>query len=195
MQRKLDRFIRRQTTNQSSTNASLYPFLNGKKATRCSEQTSCCCMMMTRGLLPSRLGQNESASDMQTEARPPFVTLVVPNNRLFSSTALDRLHSIVKLFGSMVWCCMSSPEVKQVQLAAAHSEAINTSLIDDAVRIVLQHLPDVAAVYPVSLVCRSAVAARLLKVTVHRHIKRLEQKFLIDFQQVEELLQRACVRL
>ena len=52
----------------------------------CSE--SC---MMPRGLSP-RLGRHECASDLQTDTRLPFVTLIAPNHLLSLSKALARLH-------------------------------------------------------------------------------------------------------
>lgn len=101
---------------------------------------------------------------------------------------------MIKLCESMMLCCMSSPQVKQVQLAAQY-RGVDITLIDDAMRIVLQHLPDVAAVCPVSLVCRSVVNMASRHHT-HRHIKHLEQINVSHcFQYVEQLLRRPCVTL
>jgi hypothetical protein len=120
--------------------------------------------MMPRGLSP-RLGRHECASDMQTNTRLPFVALVAPNNQHFSSRAFDRLHSMKKHYIPSMLCCLLRPETKQMQLAV-QSKDVDTTLIDDAVRIVLQHMPDVAAVRPVSLVCRSATM--MVSMRTHR---------------------------
>ena len=79
---------------------------------------------------------------------------------------------MVKLCGTKMWCCMSNAEVEQGQLAV-HFKDADTTLIDDAMRIVLQHLPEVAAVTPVSLVSRSAAA--VVSMHKHRHHKRLKR--------------------
>lgn len=66
-----------------------------------------------------------------------------------------------------MWCCMASPEVEQVDLAA-HPRSIDTALIDDAMRIVMQHLPDMTAVYhPYALVCRFAASQCALRIVNH----------------------------
>ena len=78
-----------------------------------------------------------------------------------------------------MWCCMSSPEVEQVDVAA-RSQAVDTTLIDSAMRIVMQHLPDTTAMCPYTLVCRSA-ATTGPTCTAHRLSQRFKRSRSLPF--------------
>jgi hypothetical protein len=116
----------------------------------------------------------------------------------FISQAVATVHaqvfclSVKMPLGSSMWCCTSSPEVEQVHLAA-QSQAVDTTLIDDAMRIVMQQLPDTTAVCPYPLVCRSAATQRALRIVNHNASKRSRSlPFTLETTEVSIWLDSAC---
>jgi hypothetical protein len=103
---------------------------------------------------------------MQVKAALCCIIKVIPPTSCDTSARASRLLLMGISFGSSMWCCMSTAEVEQVVLAA-HPQPIDSALVDDAMRIVTQHLPDITAVCPYQLVCRFAAFQGALRIVKH----------------------------